>query len=119
MGGKLVGERPEVVLACAGEAVNRLHVKEILLGLEEEGVLVRVLHLGEKDAEILAFEGALQSPLEVGIGLDHKGCAAIHYRRMHRNQSLLTWQLTLQPEASRSVGLNAARLVKVLPLLLV
>ncbi|SHI77447.1 glycerol dehydratase reactivase beta/small subunit family protein [Desulfofundulus thermosubterraneus] len=108
------GERPAVVLMCPGRNVSEVLRREILLGLEEEGVPV-VVQEGNGDAEELGHQAARLSPLEVGIGLDGQGKAVIHHRKLRRHQPVFTAHLNLRPEAARIVGTNAARLVKVLP----
>jgi len=108
------GERPAVVLMCPVRNVSGVLKREILLGLEEEGVPV-VVREGNGDAEELGHRAARLSPLEVGIGLDSQGKAVIHHRKLRRHQPLFTVHLNLRPEAARTVGTNAARLVKVVP----
>lgn len=109
------GEQPAIVFMCPSRAVSGVLYREILLGLEEEGVPV-VVKEADGGAEELGFEAARLSPLEVGIGLDSGGKAVLQHRKLSRHQPLLAVSLNLRPEAARLVGLNAARLVKVLPL---
>ncbi|MQL53315.1 propanediol utilization protein [Desulfofundulus thermobenzoicus] len=108
------GERPRVVLMRPLRNVSEVMVREVLLGLEEEGVPV-VVQEGNGDAEELGHQAARLSPLEVGIGLDGQGKAVIHHCKLRRHQPVFTAHLNLRPEAARVVGTNAARLVKVLP----
>lgn len=109
------GQRPVVVIMCSSKGVNEALKREILMGLEEEGVPALVQEVGG-EAEELGIQAARLSPLEIGIGLDSHGKAVIQHRKLHRHQPLFTVHLGLRPESARTVGLNAARLVKVLPL---
>jgi len=109
------GQRPVVVLMCSAAGVPGALRREILLGMEEEGVPVAVVE-GEGEASDLGFEAARLSSLEVGVGLDARGMTVLQHRKLHRHQPLLTANLALRPETARQVGINAARLVKVLPL---
>jgi len=115
---KWTGERPLVMLMCSAAGVPEALRREILLGMEEEGVPVLVQE-GEGEASDLAFEAARLSPLEVGIGLDAQGKAVLQHRKLRRHQPLLRANLAPGPETARQLGLNAARLVKGLPLKLV
>ena len=108
------GGRPAVVLMCPSQNVSEVLRREVLLGLEEEGVPV-VVHEGIGDAEELGHQAARLSSLEVGIGLDSQGRAVIHHCKLYRHQPVFNAHLNLRPEAARIVGINAARLVKVQP----
>ncbi|MHB1042811.1 MAG: glycerol dehydratase reactivase beta/small subunit family protein [Eubacteriales bacterium] len=109
------GEKPVIVLMCPDDGFFEAQKREIMLGIEEEGVPVAV-KTGEGEADDLGFEAARMSPLEVGIGLDKQGKAVLQHRKLSRRRPLFTVDLNLRPEAARSIGINAARLVKALPL---
>lgn len=109
------GERPVVVFICSARGVHDALRREILLGLEEEGVPV-VVREEEGEAGEIAFEAARLSPLEVGIGLDAQGNAVLQHRKLRQHHPLMKVNLGLRPEAARLTGLNAARLVKGMPL---
>jgi Tol biopolymer transport system component len=63
----------------------------------------------------LGVEAARLSTLEVGVGLDQQGCVVMHHRKLRNFQPLFRVNLAIRPEAARLIGMNAARLVKVLP----
>jgi len=95
-------------------------LREILAGLEEEGVPGRVRVVegpGGTDAVALAHEAAQNSDLEVGLGLDANGAIALHHRRADADQPIFTTAgSAVDGLVARAFGVNAARLVKVQPL---
>jgi hypothetical protein len=101
-----------VVLSSGGGTVER----EVLAGIEEEGVPYTVLP-GEADAtaQDLARAAALRSPLRVGVGVGVRGDVWVHH-------DMLTEPLpelgcgSADGAAARILGHNAARIVVGLPL---
>ena len=113
------GERPAVlVYRHRGAPAPALH--EICAGAEEEGVPTAVVDVpdgGEaQDATALAHAAARASALEVGIGLDVSGAAAVHHGKLPERSPAAT----TGPDAStadwRRAGRIGARMVKGLPL---
>jgi len=107
-------EKPRIVINVApGTAAE--HIRQVQLGLEEEGVPGQ-LRTGPEDTAVnLAWEAAAQSPLGTGIGLARDGIA-LHYYRLQREQPLFFIPASQLDEGeSRRLGTNAARLVKGIP----
>ncbi|HVV09424.1 glycerol dehydratase reactivase beta/small subunit family protein [Amycolatopsis sp.] len=99
-------ERPAVVVYCAQPCL-----REILAGLEEEGVPARVELRDDMDATTLAFLAAQESALDVGIGADTSGAVCVHHAKLPPSCPAL-----LAPAAqARRLGHNAARLVTRIP----
>ncbi len=83
-------------------------------GIEEEGIPtdIKILDLG--DTIQTAYEAANNSQLEVGIAIDN-GFAVLHYRKLPLDEPLFKIRVN-DPDKVRSLGANAGRLVKKLPL---
>lgn len=92
----------------------------ILWGLEEEGIPSAIRSESEGDARQLAKKAAVQSPLNVGIGIDGAaGAVALHHRDLPNEKPLfLVGPKEMKPEVLRRLGANAARLAKGEPLIL-
>ncbi len=87
---------------------------EICLGIEEEGIPYKTVELsGTKGIENLSFKAAESSRLGVGIGVGSE--IALHYIKLKEDDPLFKIALTEDKEKLRSVGSNAARLVKGMP----
>ncbi|MDR0550512.1 MAG: glycerol dehydratase reactivase beta/small subunit family protein [Spirochaetaceae bacterium] len=90
-------------------------VDEILFGIEEEGVPFELERTGGGSASALAYQGALDSELGVGIGVDSGGFMAVHYNKLPPEKPLFTVRYTLDRDLARTAASNAARLVKGIP----
>lgn len=101
--------RPTIVIKVYEdkEEINKEDIaKEVLAGIEEEGVLYQVASTSVyKEAAILAQEAAEQSQLEVGIGICKKEVVLTVHKL--RGKALLKTK-----SAYRELGQNAARYVK-------
>jgi hypothetical protein len=90
-------------------------IRQVQLGLEEEGVPGQHRTGQEASAVSLAWEAAALSPLGTGIGIGRDGMA-LHYNRLNREQPLFFVPASQMEEGeSRRLGTNAARLVKGIP----
>ncbi|KAA9159774.1 hypothetical protein FPZ12_019275 [Amycolatopsis acidicola] len=87
-------------------------LREILAGLEEEGVPAEVSSYPGGDAVVLAFAAALASPLDVGIGVGDTGTVCVHHAKLPQDEPALTGPAG----EARRLGHNAARLVTRIPL---
>lgn len=91
-----------------------MYLKEILEGIEEEGVLYQVEKREEYQAKTLASAAANESLLETGIGIDGNNvCVTIS--KLTEHTPLQIFSLSNNPEL-RVIGSNAARLIKGIPL---
>lgn len=132
---------PTVIVRHAGEQGDGEHgvgngigdhaVRELLAGLEEEGVPVRLAgpadasadpdtgagggagHEGASATAVdLAHAAARASPLDVGVGVDAEGRVCVHHAKRPADRPVVTTDTT----RARWCGHNAARLVVGLPL---
>ncbi|MBC8060102.1 MAG: glycerol dehydratase reactivase beta/small subunit family protein [Clostridiaceae bacterium] len=89
-------------------------LKEVLAGIEEEGVLYEVESCEYGSAKDLATIAAAESLLETGIGID-KEFACITICKLPKNSALQSYSC-LDNAQLRLAGSNAARIIKGLPL---
>ena len=94
------------------------NLRELLCGVEEEGVPCEVEAAGEGSAVTLAYKAAEASVLGVGLGLDGAGMAAVHYNKLPAEKPLFTLNYRLDGDKLRYLAVNAARLVKGIPFVL-
>lgn len=87
---------------------------EVQYGLEEEGVPWE-LTSDTGSALELAWKAAQESRLEVGIGLDAQH-VVLHFAKLDPAEPLFSIPARSGEESLRSIGANAARLVKKVPL---
>ena len=107
-------EKPRIIIYAAPGAAD-YYLREVELGLEEEGIPSERRPWPEQDASLLAYEAAVSSPLGTGVGVGIDGIAA-HYRRLARESPLFFVPTDeLSGNEGRRLGVNAARLVKGIP----
>jgi hypothetical protein len=85
----------------------------VLLGIEEEGIPYDVQEVHESDVLELAHRASLDSRLGVGVGIG-KGGIVLQFEKLDKAAPLFRIKL-YQKEFFRSIGANAARLVKKMP----
>lgn len=101
------------------EKVHRPDVlQEIECGVEEESVPYEIHRFAEDECVSLAYRAAGESVLEVGIGVDSRGCMSVHYRKLPPESPLFRIDYTGEFRKIRSICSNAARLVKGTPFIL-
>jgi len=106
---------PSIVI-CLAEGLNGTRVlREVLKGIEEEAIPFEIIPSTTDNAVSLAYQGAQQSELEVGIGIDRKNNLAVHYRKLPPENPLFLLDYTKSFEEVRNTSANAARLVKNTP----
>lgn len=119
MGGYFIKEavRPSV-LVYAVPPVSEMNLSPLLWGLEEEGIPGEVREFPDAPAETLARQAAEDSALDVGIGLNEMaGVAVLHHRDLLAHAPLFTLKAQdFMVDSLRRLGVNAARLVKRMPL---
>lgn len=105
--------RPVIVVltGCAGPTV-----REVLAGIEEEGVPASAEPVADPGAAAadLAARAALQSPLQVGVGVGASGDVCVCHAKLAQPVSALP--AGSPNAAARTMGHNAARIVAGLPL---
>ncbi|MEN3266365.1 glycerol dehydratase reactivase beta/small subunit family protein [Pseudonocardia sp.] len=111
-------ERPSVVIyRHPGASPVVLH--EVRAGAEEEGVPTRVEPVGDadrRDAAALAHPAALNSTLEVGVGIDAGGIIAVHHAKLPPGAPAHVTSPVAGPPDWRRAGQVAARIVTGLPI---
>ena len=107
-------ERPSIVIG-AHRAITDRQLREILLGMEEEGVPYLVDRSAELNPLVLAHEASLRSRLGVGMGvsLDY---VVITTEKLPPERPYIADELNHNAASDRALGANAARIVKRLPL---
>lgn len=111
--------RPEpptvVVLLAAGGAHDAHALRQVLAGLEEEGVPAVVDTGAADDCVALAERAAERSSLEVGVGIAADGLCLTH-RALRRRPPLEHVADPAVASQARRLGHDAARLVTGIPL---
>ncbi|SDY57518.1 Dehydratase medium subunit [Modestobacter sp. DSM 44400] len=109
-------ERP-AVLVYRHPGTPPAVLRQVCAGAEEEGVPTEVVDAPDGgDATALAHAAAQASRLDVGIGLDASGAAAVHHGKLPERGPAATTGLDGTPADWRRAGRTAARVVKGLPL---
>lgn len=106
-------ERPTVKIFYQ-EGLAESALRELLFGLEEEGIPWVAEPSTEDSAVKLAFAASTASRLGVGLGVNNRE-AVLHYEKLSETEPLFRLPADAPPARKRSLGANAARLVKKLP----
>lgn len=86
-------------------------IKSIFWGIEEEGLPYKMFIEKGKNADSLGYEAAQISKLSVGIGIDDN-YITLYYEKLNLGEPLFKYQNPVNEEELRSLGINAARLIK-------
>ncbi|HHC4894287.1 TPA: glycerol dehydratase reactivase beta/small subunit family protein [Escherichia albertii] len=103
---------PVIVVTEIGNCINTWN--EVLLGIEEEGIPFHIQQIPSGEVIDSAWQAARQSPLLVGISCDREKLI-VHYKNLPTSAPLFTLMYQQDNHARRSIGNNAARLVKGIP----
>lgn len=106
--------RPTIMLA-RNERIAAQQLVPLLLGLEEQGVPVEQFSAEELNPLALAHEASLRSVLGVGIGISLDYVVVTTDKLPAARPYLAAW-FNRSAEVDRTLGGNAARIVKRLPL---
>ncbi len=90
-------------------------IKEVMAGLEEEGVACRIIKVYRtSDVSFIAHDAAELSGSGVGIGIQSKGTTVIHQKDLPplSNLELFPQCPLIDLETYRAIGKNAARYAK-------
>lgn len=90
-------------------------LKEILAGIEEEGVKWRVMKVyRSSDVSVVAHDSAVYSGSGIGIGIQSKGTTVIHQKDLPplSNLELFSQAPLIELETYRQIGKNAAKYAK-------
>jgi len=107
--------KPTIVLLLSDSCPNEW-IRHVGAGCEEEGVPLAWDKKAEGKAASLAREAAVQSRLEVGVGVDERESAVTIFS-LSEHPPYITAFHSGNPEVLRWLGHNASRLVKREPLL--
>jgi len=110
-------DRPVVMIRLSPPVPSEA-IRQILWGLEEEGIPAECVEIPGGLPVRMAKQAAMASRLNVGIGIDGAGkTAVLHHRDLPGEKALivLSDETFREPELRR-LGMNAARLVKGNPL---
>ena len=108
-------ESRPTIMVQANTAITDAQLREVLLGIEEEGVPFELRRDPELNPLTLAHEASIASRLGVGVGvsLDY---VVITTEKLPEQRPYITGLLNRTAQADRALGANAARIVKRLPL---
>lgn len=110
-------DRPAVMVLTAHSAAAEAITREVLAGIEEEGVPYTVMAAADDaSAPELARRAAMRSPLQVGVGVGVSGIVCVHHDMLVDPLPELSSAGPSDGAAARMLGHNAARIVVGLPL---
>jgi len=108
--------KPAILIYIPEGFLQKNTLEFVTHGIEEEGIFYFVEEIkGKTDAKALSAEASLASRLDVGLGFDLNGDIALNYQRM--TYPLYHIKSTSTADEFRNIGVNAARLVKGVPLI--
>lgn len=90
-------------------------LKEVMAGIEEEGVFPRIIRvLRTSDVAFMAHDAAQISGSGIGIGIQSKGTTVIHQKDLEplNNLELFPQAPLIDRETYRAIGKNAAKYAK-------
>ncbi|MDW7669819.1 MAG: propanediol/glycerol family dehydratase medium subunit [Bacillota bacterium] len=90
-------------------------LKEVIAGIEEEGLKARVLKMyGTSDVSFISNQAAKLSGSGIGIGIQSKGTSVIHQANLDplNNLELFPQAPLIDLETFRAIGKNAAKYAK-------
>ncbi len=103
---------PAIVIAVTDECSEQW--RDVLLGIEEEGIPFVLQPQTGGDLIHHAWQAAQRSPLQVGIACDRERLI-VHYKNLPASTPLFSLMYHQNRLARRNTGNNAARLVKGIP----
>lgn len=106
--------KPSIIICMYPDTGYEAKLRELKAGMEEEGVPCSLVSSASADAVTLAYMGAQRSSLGVGIGVS-PDALCVHYHKLPERQPLFILEGESSLAAWRTLGYNAARLVKGLP----
>lgn len=113
MGGN--GEIP-CIFVCLSN-LKEPFLKEILAGIEEEGIPYSVKNINFSEDTMLreVYSASQESRMGISIGIiDNR--VVLHYNKLKEEKPLIDIRLNLyEKEKARVIGCNAARLYKIMP----
>ncbi|GAB6170167.1 hypothetical protein JCM1393_26270 [Clostridium carnis] len=105
----------EEVKTTLSGITHRDVIKEIVAGIEEEGLKARVIKVFKSaDVAFIGKEAALNSGSGIGIGLQAKGTSVIHQKDLYplSNLELFPQAPLIDLKTYRNIGKNSAKYAK-------
>lgn len=106
-------EKP-CVLLYKHRSVMDEQLNPVLNGLEEEGIPCRIISTDDVDDLHLAHQASITSALSVGIGVVPNSIT-LTYKNLDAKSYVFRISKLEYPSSLRTLGINAARLVKGVP----
>jgi hypothetical protein len=110
---KGIDNRPTIKVYFDCDSLTVSDFLGVLLGIEEEGIPYDVQEVHDSDVLELAYRASLDSRLGVGVGISKQGIV-LQFEKLDKAAPLFRIKL-YQRDLFRSIGANAARLVKKMP----
>lgn len=106
-------EPPTILVLTAQPDTEAGTLRQVLAGIEEEGVPFEVVRVVEpdEDAATLATAAADRSSLRVGVGVSADGSLAATHRSLPEGQLFESAAAEVCDSVARGVGRHAARVV--------
>lgn len=99
---------------CYSKRVEKSDIDILLNGIEEEGIPFELIEKIDGDVIDLSYEACITSSLGVGIGVSVDKIA-LHFEKLEKASPLFVINIDSKKDNIRSIGANAARLVKKMP----
>lgn len=110
--------KPAININLINTQHNQMIVQSIMAGIEEEGIPYEIIILEnshDQNVASIAHNAAVNSLLDVGMGIDNNGNVSLHYAKLLEQKPLFNLLPPYHKEELRLIGNNAARLIKGLP----
>lgn len=107
--------QPAILISLSGKH-HQEALSEVMFGIEEEGIPYRLEEIKKEDVLNAAYDAARRSDLSVGLSCDQESIV-VHFRNLPMEYPLfsLSRYHLKDKQILRSLGSNAARLVKRTP----
>lgn len=105
---------PSIKIYFDKNRIKEVNFKELLLGIEEEGIPYEVHGCDDNNAVALGYKASLDSNLGVGLGVSEDSMV-LHYNKLEEDCPIYTVSANSSLAKIRALGANAARLVIRMP----
>ena len=111
-------EKPCIKVYISQDIRDTEGIMDVCWGIEEEGIPYDKAVMPRSSALELSYRASNDSNLGVGIGID-SARVVLHYNKLRSERPLCSINLRENELILRSIGANAARLVKRIPFKLI
>lgn len=105
---------PSIKIYFDKNCIREDNFKELLLGIEEEGIPYEIHGCDDNNAVVLGYKASLDSNLGVGVGVSKENMV-LHYNKLDEDTPIYIISTKSTLDKIRSLGANAARLVIRMP----